>query len=239
MSKRSISALAEALTDASSGRGKKRQAFRSFKKTTKWPSNGTVGKPKPFPVRMLATLRYVETLTLTQATIATTNWCFCANGIYDPNLSGGGHQPYGHDTYSGIYNQYTVLKSKIKITPTGRTASSGNNAIHFGVGIEDSTVSGAPNDTWAERPTYSVVGSFRGDGSSKSLTKTWDRNKRFPHEDTYRALSAPFGSNPSEIEVFNIVVQNADYTNALSTVYMLVEIEYTVEMYELQDLGSS
>jgi hypothetical protein len=188
---------------------------------------------------MLATLRYCETITFTSATVSTTNWCFHCNGLYDPNATGGGHQPYGHDTYADIYNQYTVLKSKIKITPTGRTASSGNNAIHFGVGIEDSVVSGAPNDTWAERPTYTVCGGFRGDGDSKSITKYWDRNKRFPHEDTYRALSAPFGSNPSETEVFNIVVQNTDVTNSLGTIYMLVEIEYTCEMYELQDLGSS
>ena len=217
--------------------GKKPRTMR--KARIAWPINGTVGKPKPFPTRMQARLRYCETVSVTQSVNVAGNFCYIANGIYDPNSSGAGHQPYGHDTYSSIYNQYTVLSSKIKVTPT--RFNSASNVITWGIGIEDAPSSGAAADTWAERPEYSVIASCRGDGATggKPLTKSWNRMKRFPHADTYRALSAVFGSNPSETETFNIIVQSADVITALGTVYFFVELEYICEFYELKDLGSS
>ena len=219
-------------------RGKARKMSKPSR--TMYPVNGTVGKPRPFPVRMVATLRYCETITITQSLNTVGNYCFNCNSIQDPNSTGSGHQPYGHDTYQSIYNQYTVLKSKIKVTPT--RFSSASNAITWGIGIEDVTTASGTYDGWAERPTYSVIASCRGDGStgSKPISKLWNRAKRFPHEDTYRALSAPFGANPAEVEVFNIVCQTADTaTSPLGTVYLFVEIEYTCEFYELKDLGGS
>jgi len=189
---------------------------------------------------MQAKMRYTETISITQGVNTIGNYCYCANGIYDPNSSGGGHQPYGYDTYSTIYNQYTVLSSKIKVTPT--RFSSASNAITWGIGIEDALTAASTFDSWAERPTYSVMASVRGDGATggKPLMKYWNRNRRFPHEDTYRSLSALFGANPSEVEVFNIVCQTADAgITALGTVYLYVELEYNVEMYELKDLGTS
>ena len=205
-----------------------------------WPVNGTVGKPRPFPTRMVATLRYCETITISQALNTIGNYCFNCNSIQDPNSTGGGHQPYGHDTYQSIYNQYTVLKSKIKVTPT--RFSSASNAITWGIGIEDVTTASNTYDGWAERPTYTAMGSVRGDGStgSKAMMKYWDRKKRFPHEDTYRSLSAPFGASPAEVEVFNIVCQTSDTAaSPLGTIYLFVEIDYTCEFYELKDLGGS
>ena len=202
-----------------------------------WPAQGTVGKPMPFPIRMVATLRYCSTISITQAVTAIGNTNLCCNSIYDPDLTNLGHQPYGHDTYSTIYNQYTVLKSRLKFTPT---YGGPNTSLTYGVGIEPSTLVAGANDVWAERPTYKVMGcnqtySMLG---QKPLIITWERNKRFPQTDTYRDLSAPFGSNPTEIEVFNIVCQRAD-GNALGTVYLFVEIDYVVEMYEPKDLAAS
>lgn len=186
---------------------------------------------------MVATLRYCTTVTITQAVAGIGNTNFATNSIYDPDLTNLGHQPYGHDTYSGIYNQYTVLKSRLKMTPT---LSSASTAITYGVGIEAGTVTAGAVDVWAERPTYIVRGNNQAYAmlGNQPLIITWDRNKRFPHNDTYRDLSAPFGANPSEIEVFNIMAQKAD-GSALGTVYLFVEIDYLVEMYEPKDLGSS
>jgi len=110
--------------------------------------------------------------------------------------------------------------------------------LTYGVGIEDS-ISAAPSaTTWAERPTYKVGMGQSYMPNNKPQYITWDRNKRFPHNDTYRDLSAPFGANPSEIEIFNIVVEDPLNT-AIGTVYLLVEIMYDCEFYELQDLGTS
>ena len=116
-------------------------------------------------------------------------------------------------------------------------------ACSYGVGIEDTVVgtgTGTTADTWAERPTYIVHGATKDNGKlgSSPISISWDRNKRFPHEDLYRTVSAPFGANPAEIEVFNCVLQAAT-GGVLGTAYVFIEVEYTCEFYELKDLGVS
>ena len=222
-------------------RGKKRQAYVEYTKAkrhprTGYPAQGTVGVPRPFPVRMVATLKYVDSLTINSSVSSTGNTCVACNSIFDPDLTGGGHQPYGHDTYSTIYNHYTVLKSYIKITPS----TVANNHQTYGLGIEDSVIASTPFNTWAERPTYKALSQARDSMLGlKPLTMTWDRNKRFPLNDTYRELSAPFGSNPSEIEVFNIILQSSGSSTAIGNNTFFVEIWYTCEFYEQANLGTS
>jgi hypothetical protein len=43
---------------------------------------------------------------------------FIANGLFDPDISGSGHQPMGFDQMMGVYTTYTVLRSSITITCT-------------------------------------------------------------------------------------------------------------------------
>jgi len=208
-----------------------------LKRLKRYPINGTVGKPRPFPIRMVATLKYFETLTFTASLTSVNSINIACNSIYDPNLSGTGHQPYGHDTYAGIYNQYTVLNARIRVKPVLNTSTT--TALTYGVGIEDTVVTTTVPDTWAERPTYvHRKGVALSSVEGKELTLNWNRAKRFPHEDLYRTVSAPFGANPSELEVFNVVLQNSTGAT-LGTCYVMVEIDYTCEFYELKDLGSS
>lgn len=218
---------------------KKRRLVKTVptKKTKKQWTKGTVGKPMPFPTRMVAKLRYCETISMLSSLTPLTNINIACNSIYDPNLTGTGHQPYGHDTYATIYNQYTVLKSKI----TFRVGSySSNPYITWGGGIEDTVGTTATVDTWGERPTYKKrIMTQMGSTAAQPLTLYWDRNQRFPGKDVYRELSAPFGANPSEIEIFNIVAQTNSAGGTLGQVYCFVDVEYTCEFYEIKDLGDS
>jgi hypothetical protein len=50
----------------------------------------------------------------THATTAQ-NYFFSANGMYDPNITGTGHQPMGFDTMMTYYEQATVLHSCITV----------------------------------------------------------------------------------------------------------------------------
>lgn len=212
---------------------KRRMPMR--KRARRYPDQGTVGKPMPFPTRMVAKLKYCETLTLTSALLPIGNLNLACNSIYDPNLTGTGHQPYGHDTYASIYNQYTVLASKI----TFRFVGSASGLYTWGGGIEDTVGTTSSIDTWGERPTYKLLSGRLPSTENATLSLYWNRNKRFPGKDVYRELSAPFGANPSEIEVFNLVCQTNTGGSTIGTVYCFVEIEYVVEMYEIKDLGDS
>lgn len=41
---------------------------------------------------------------------------FSCNGLYDPDISGAGHQPSGFDSLTGFFDHYTVLSGRIYVT---------------------------------------------------------------------------------------------------------------------------
>jgi len=61
-------------------------------------------------------LRYhEEELTFTSTSGVPGGYVYSANGMFDPNITGTGHQPLGFDQMMLLYEQYTVIKSKITV----------------------------------------------------------------------------------------------------------------------------
>ena len=69
-----------------------------------------------FPQSKVVRLRYVEAIGINPVITGNGFYVFRANSIFDPNYTGVGHQPMGHDEWSQSYNHYAVLGSKIKVT---------------------------------------------------------------------------------------------------------------------------
>jgi hypothetical protein len=62
-------------------------------------------------------LYYEPNLSLTVPnTGLVTSYFFSANGLYDPNITGTGHQPIGFDQMMSLYEQYTVTRSSVTVT---------------------------------------------------------------------------------------------------------------------------
>jgi len=73
-------------------------------------------------------LKYCEIITLTTQTgLLGTQQAYLLNSIYDPNSSGTGHQPYGHDTYATMYNKYRVIGCRVQLIFT--TPGAANDII--------------------------------------------------------------------------------------------------------------
>lgn len=70
-----------------------------------------------FPQSMSTMLRYVEKINMGSigATGNVIQNQFIANGAYDPNYTGTGHQPRGFDQFMAGYETYTVTGSKISV----------------------------------------------------------------------------------------------------------------------------
>ncbi len=77
--------------------------------------------------KTVAKLRYVDVVSINPgaAGLATHTWR--ANSIFDPDLTGTGHQPLMRDEYALLYGQYRVLSTKIKATLV--TSSTAGNVI--------------------------------------------------------------------------------------------------------------
>lgn len=91
----------------------------------------------PFPKTKICRHRYTETVTLPAGTTVglTNQYVFRANGIFDPNLTGAGHQPLFRDAYADTYQHYSVLNSYITVTFSQSTTAQ----KYYGLYLQDSS----------------------------------------------------------------------------------------------------
>lgn len=187
----------------------------------------------PFPRKMRAILRYSQTFNLNPAMGGTAHQLFRATSIFDPDLTGTGHQPYGHDLYQQIYNHYKVVKAIIKVT----SVEGDGNAI-FGVTMTDDSTVSTTYDTVREiKPTkWLAVGDSN---QSQVLTQTYDAMQTFG-PDMQERLVGSFGINPAENSYFDVFMQAANGPGGTAQLHSFVaSITYYTEFTELKDLGQS
>ncbi len=71
----------------------------------------------PAFVQVRRMLYYEPNLSLsTPITGLPVTYIFTANGLYDPNITGSGHQPMGFDQMMALFDQYVVTRSSITVT---------------------------------------------------------------------------------------------------------------------------
>lgn len=76
----------------------------------------------PFADKMSTKVRYSELISFGTGSLTPINvYVFRGNGVYDPNRTGTGDQPLGHDQYSALYEKFLVRGSAIKLTMTNNT----------------------------------------------------------------------------------------------------------------------
>lgn len=74
-----------------------------------------------FPARTTRKLRFYNSATVTASSTAGTH-VISANGLFDPNVTGGTDQPMGFDQLMLSYNHYVVTHAKIIATATNSAA---------------------------------------------------------------------------------------------------------------------
>lgn len=201
-----------------------------YRKT--WPNNkGWIPRYyDPFPPMQRAILRYCDDFSFNagQATVA--HQLFRANSIFDPDASGIGHQPYGHDEYSRIYNHYRVDKCII----TATSGSTGTNNV-MGIGVQsDATLVASPTAIRERKgTTFATLSSY---AQPAKLTSVWTRKSTFPVDaDGY---TAQFGSNPDEEVFFDVFTCGNGITDP-GTIAITVTMTFYVTMYEPRTLTGS
>lgn len=69
-----------------------------------------------FPSRSVHKLRYSTNFGLTGTVGTVASYVFAANGLFDPDITGTGHQPMGFDQLILSYNHYVVTHARILCT---------------------------------------------------------------------------------------------------------------------------
>jgi len=80
-----------------------------------FPTSGLTQFGKLVKPKIKTLLRYVDTKTLSPGTGAGVH-TFRMRSIYDPDYTGGGHQPMFRDNWATLYGQYKVLKTMVSVT---------------------------------------------------------------------------------------------------------------------------
>lgn len=67
------------------------------------------------PDSLTVELTYADSITITSAVVGYVEHTFALNDIFDPDVTGVGHQPLGRDEFAAIYGRYRVTHAKYEV----------------------------------------------------------------------------------------------------------------------------
>lgn len=187
----------------------------------------------PMPNKFATKLRYAESFSLNPPAGGLVGaYIFSANGLYDPNYTGTGHQPRGWDQFMTMYDHATVIGSKITVhfTTAGVVGTSG--PLTVGIALKDgTTTASSKNDYMEGRNVRSGIlrrNATTDDCYTLSLSKTFSAKK-------FLGISKPMSSsllrnsasgNPSEQAWFHLFAQVLTGATDSASIDCQVVIDY-------------
>jgi hypothetical protein len=169
---------------------------------------------------------------------------FSCNGIYDPDITGTGHQPMGFDQMMLLYEQYTVMGAKISAHFIG-----GDGPACVGIYINPDTTAITNPIQLVENGLVAVQHIDCGSGGGgtgqrdKTVTKFVDIARYFSRPRGLSIVNDPelhgtAATNPAEQAYFGICAWEYSDASAVTTYYDVL-IEYDVVFSEPRKLASS
>lgn len=192
------------------------------------------------PLKFLTKMRYTTTTELNPSTgtLASVQ-VYRANGLYDPDVTGVGHQPRGFDQLMLLYDHFIVLGANITVRFASRDVDTVDQICC--IALRDSSTVETDMIDYTEQGTV-VSGVCDGGAGSKALTL---RMKVNPNKflSRSRPLSDPHlkgsvTSDPSE-QCFFHVASSAISSEDAGIINAYVIIDYIVALIEPKDLASS
>lgn len=160
------------------------------------------------------------------------NYVFSANGCYDPNVTGIGHQPSGFDQLMTFFDHYTVISSKIFVHYRNT-----DTLLHqyVGVYLSDSSSTETDKRVIIENGlgNYTFLAENGKDTSTADLCLAANMSKFLGRPDVLSEddLRGGVTSNPAEQAYFHVWTSPTMSADA-SSVDIDVRIEYVVEFTE-------
>lgn len=194
------------------------------------PQLGTTIKSNRMPVfasRTIRSIRYSDSFQLTTTAGAVSTYVFAANGLYDPNITGTGHQPMGFDQLMLFYNHYCVAKAKISLVATNASSVPCQIVVRQDAGSTPITVIDRILEIGAN--SYSHLDAAGGTNAQKELRLSMDIAKlqglsrsALTADSTLRGDSS---ANPAELSYAHVQLFSAAGFTATVNFDILIEME--------------
>lgn len=205
---------------------------RSFKRGRTSKANLTERKTI-LPNKFKTNLLYGSNLRSMSTTLGPATYTWRANSINDPDESGIGHQPRGHDQFETLFRKYLVIGSSIEVTFDNTTIET-----HI-VGIMLSTLSTAPTTVEAfmedSNVIYQRVEALSNGGDSSVVM----RANVCPHKFLSIAdpldnpdIGALIGQNPDSQVYFHCFAYPVNSSGLGGTIRMNVKLRYSCILHD-------
>jgi len=197
----------------------------------------------PIPLFGLKTrrrIRYQESLNLTGSASNVYAYVYSANGCYDPNITGTGHQPMGFDQMMLLYDHYTVANAYLQVQAANTTA----NLIKFGIMVSGDPAGYSTNYQQNIENGQIVYATLEPAGVPGNICTLRQRANIAALSGTQQVLDShdlrgDAGSNPAEQTYFLLLIwnpQNATVPTALLDVILEYDVVFTEPRLDQQSL---
>lgn len=149
---------------------------------------------------------------------------FTTNGLYDPDHSGSGHQPAGFDQYMGLYNEYVVVASKIKVQATNH--NSGQELV-LGVAFNDLATTSTDIREYVENGACKTAMMTRNSNDVATLYHSCNM-RTVSTQDIFAESNFTGGAaaNPADTHYWHVFTGNPFSGGDPSPISIAVQIEY-------------
>jgi len=183
-------------------------------------------------LRYKATLNYYDSFSLNSGTGTVGNYVYSANGLYDPDITGTGHQPMAFDQLMLSFDHYCVTRSRITVNFRNQHAT---YIISAGISLNGSS---APVTSYVALVENGEMVRVRLNGQGLadcmatlvlpiSIAKFGSVTDLLDNPEYHGTIAA----NPTEQSYFNISVWNT-FDSAVVSIIAEVFIEYEAWFFE-------
>lgn len=223
-------------TTAKTAKKRSKKNTWSVVKGPAWSLNAGTRSPASsgFPAMVRSTLTYrVQSINLDPGIggLAAAH-VFAANGLFDPDITGIGHQPVGFDQMMAMYDHYVVTKAKIVAEFVNIDASNRQTAA---IAIVDDSTTYTDIRRYIENGScaFTMLDVAETANAQKTLTMevnplTWQGRKGKLSDPELKGNAA---SNPSELCSFQLVAEPLTSTDS-AAVLASVTIYYDTTFFE-------
>ncbi len=203
------------------------------------------------PESALVTLNYWEQVqfvsTGTLGSFSPTSYIFRLTGLYDPNQTGVGHQPYYFDQWCTFYDRYRVLNTKWTATAYQKEGGAGSEKYFTAMMYSSNESVGALIQTVEALENKRINKKLMFDrdangGRNPTVTLSGRCNNRQYHpSQNLSNLGSLCGSNPTTMVNLGLGFANATGTTAgiATTIVVMVRMQHKVLFTERKVVSAS
>lgn len=187
---------------------------------------------QPIAQRYVCRLKYSDVFQIASPSF---QYQFNLNSIFDPNRSGVGFQPYGHDTLATLYNRYRVVKTDYVLTAYNATTGVRLAAIPANEVMSVNSLSDAITNPRAKFIVQYPGGNTNKLKGSIHIPSLMGRNKsQYMADDRFQAT---FGTSPAELAILNIY--GGGLNDAGQAIDCTITMTFTIECFDIKQLAQS